>query len=64
MPKKGFIPNKPRPWVDARKLDKLTHTHVQMAHDLGMTPKSLGEISPNKSQLWKAPLARLLGRTL
>ena len=27
-----------------------------MARELGMTPKSLGKLTPDSAQLWKAPL--------
>ncbi len=56
MPKKGFIPNKLKPWIDARKKYRLSHSHVQMARQLGLNPKKLGEISNHKQEPWKLPM--------
>jgi hypothetical protein len=56
MPKKGFIPNKLKPWIDARKKFRLSHSHVQMARQLGLNPKKLGNLTNHKQQSWKLPL--------
>jgi len=56
MPKKGFIPNKLKPWIDARKKYHLTHTQVQMARELGMNPKKFGSLANHKQERWKLPL--------
>ncbi len=56
MPMKNFIPNKLRPWIEARKKYKLTHAQVQMARELGLNPKKLGNMADHKQQPWKAPL--------
>ena len=46
--KKQFISNKIKPWIEARNKYKLSHAQVQMARELGLTPKSLGKL--NNSQ--------------
>jgi len=56
MPKKGFIPNKLRPWIEARKKYHLSHAEIQMARALGMNPKKLGGMANHKQEQWKAPL--------
>ena len=39
MAKKDFIPNKLKPWVEARKKYRLSHAQIQMARELGLNPK-------------------------
>jgi hypothetical protein len=56
MPKKSFIPNKLRPWVEARKKFRLSHAQVQMARELGLNPKIFGGMANHKQEPWKAPL--------
>jgi len=56
MPKKGFIPNKLRPWIDARKKYRLSHAQIQMARELGLNPKMFGGMANHKQELWKEPL--------
>ncbi len=56
MPKKGFISNKLRPWVEARKKYRLSHAQIQMARELGLNPKKFGGMSNHKQERWKAPL--------
>ena len=56
MPKRGFIPNKLKPWIDARKKYKLSHSQVQMARRLGLNPKKLGGMANNDQESWKMPL--------
>ncbi len=56
MPKKGFIPNKLIPWIEARKKYHLSHAQIQMARALGMNPKKLGGMANHKQEQWKAPL--------
>lgn len=55
MPKKGFIPNKLKPWIEARKKYRLSHAQVQMARELGLNPKKLGSMANHKQEPWKAP---------
>ena len=56
MPKKGFIPNKLRPWIEARKKYHLSHAQIQMARELGMNPKKFGSLANHKQEQWKLPL--------
>ena len=56
MPKPGLIPQKVRPWVEARKRFDLSHAQVQMARELGLNPKKLGGMANNKQEPWKMPL--------
>ena len=51
-----FIPNKLRPWIEARKKFKLSHAQIQMARELGMNPKKFGSLANHKQEPWKAPL--------
>jgi len=56
MPKKGFIPNKLRLWIEARNRYHLSHIQIQMARELGMNPKSFRGMANNKQEKWKLPL--------
>lgn len=47
-------------WIDARKRHRLSHAQLQMARELGMTPKSLRKLDGNQDQLWKDPLPQYL----
>ncbi len=60
MPKKGFIPNKLRPWIEARKKYHLSHAQIQMARELGLNPKKFGSLANTKEQPWKLPLAEFI----
>nr|MBF0222071.1 hypothetical protein [Desulfobulbaceae bacterium] len=60
MLKKGFIPNKLRPWIEARNKYNLSHTQIQMARELALNPKKLGSLSNSEKQLWKLPLAEFI----
>ena len=60
MAKKSKLPEKYQKWVDARKRYHLSHTHVQMARELGMNPKKFGKIASNKQQPWKTPLPEFI----
>lgn len=60
MAKKQFIPNKLRPWIDARKKYQLSHSHIQMARELGLNPKKFGSLSNTSHQPWKLPLAEYI----
>lgn len=55
-----FIPNKLKPWIDARRRHRLSHTHVQMARELGLNPKKLGKIDNHEQERWKAPLPQFI----
>ena len=56
MANKLFIPQKLRPWTEARRRFHLSHAQVQMARELGMNPKKLGRLDNHKQERWKLPL--------
>ena len=60
MAKKGFIPQKVRPWIEARKKFKLSHAQIQMARELGLNPKKFGSLANHKQEPWKAPLPEFI----
>ena len=60
MPKKNFIPNKLRPWIEAIKKYHLSHAQIQMARELGLNPKKFGSLSNTKQQPWKLPLPEFI----
>ena len=43
-------------WAEAKKRCRLNQADIQMAKELGMTPKSLIKNIPSPSQQWKAPV--------
>jgi len=51
-----FIPQKYKIWVDIRKQLKLSHTHIQMARELGLNPKNLPRLANTGGARWKQPL--------
>ncbi|MFK5948672.1 MAG: hypothetical protein QM500_07885 [Methylococcales bacterium] len=59
MAKKDFIPNKLKPWIEARKKYRLSHTQIQMARELGLNPKKFGSLGNTKQQ-WKLPLPEFI----
>ena len=60
MPKNSFIPNKLKPWVEARKKYHLSHTQIQMAKELGLNPKKFSSLDNTKQQQWKLPLSEFI----
>lgn len=60
MPNKGSIPNKLRPWIEARKKYRLSHAQIQMARELGLNPKKFGNVDNTKQQPWKLPLSEFI----
>ena len=60
MPKPNFLPQKLRPWVDARRRFNLSHAQIQMARELGLNPKKLGALANHKQEPWKMPLRRYI----
>ena len=60
MANKVFVPNKLRPWIEARKKYKLSHAHIQMARELGLNPKKFSSLSNTKQQQWKLPLPEFI----
>ena len=53
---KSKIPEKYHPWIEARKHYHLSHTHIQMARELGLNPKKFGSLANTKQEPWKLPL--------
>ncbi|MFG6115532.1 hypothetical protein ACGTN9_10100 [Halobacillus sp. MO56] len=43
-------------WAEAKKRCRLNHEDIQMAKELGMSPKSLVKNIPSPKQQWKAPV--------
>ena len=56
MAKKKKLPQSLQIWIDAGKKYHLSHTHIQMARELGMNPKRFGKLANHKQQPWKLPL--------
>ena len=48
-------------WAEAKKQCRLNDTEIQMAKELGMTPKSLIKNIPAPHQQWKAPVKVWIG---
>lgn len=49
-------------WITARKRHGLSHTHVQMARELGMNPNKLGKLDNHDQEPWKVPLPQFIER--
>ena len=47
-------------WIEARKRHRLSHAHVQMAHELGMNPQKLNKLDNHRQEPWKAPLPQFI----
>ena len=60
MAKKKKIPEKYQRWIDARKRYHLSHTHIQMARELGMNPKKFGSLANTNQEPWKLPLPEFI----
>jgi len=60
MPKKSFVPQKLKPWVEARNKYRLSHAQVQMARELGMNPKKFGGLANHRDEPWKMPLPQYI----
>ena len=60
MAKKTKLDPRLQAWVDARKRHHLSHAHVQMARELGMTPSKLGGKDNHRQEAWKLPLSALI----
>ena len=57
MTKKPRIPHKFHPWIAARKKFRLSDAHIQMARELGLSPKRFSNYADRKDKPWKLPLA-------
>ena len=60
MAKRKRPNQKMQAWIDARKRHRLSHAHVQMARELGMSPKTLGKIDNHDQEPWKMPLRQFI----
>ena len=48
------------PWAIAKTKYRLNARRIAMAKELGMNPKKLGKLVPNKSEQWKEPLGEFI----
>jgi hypothetical protein len=60
MTKKKKLNQKLQVWVQARRRHRLSHAHVQMARELGMSPKKLGGLDNHDQEPWKMPLQEFI----
>ena len=51
---------KAQAWIDARKRHRLSHTQVQMARELGISPEKLGKLDNDGQEVWKMPLRQYI----
>jgi hypothetical protein len=56
MTNKERIPERLKPWIEARRRFRLSHMHIQMARELGMNPRKFGKLANHRQEPWKAPL--------
>ncbi|WP_372725399.1 hypothetical protein [Novipirellula sp.] len=54
------IPHKFLPWIDVRKKYRLSHAQVQMARELGMSPKRFDRLANTEHKPWKVPLPQFI----
>lgn len=47
-------------WAEVRKRYRLSLRHLQMAQKLGLNPKKIGRLAPDKSQPWKISLSKYI----
>jgi hypothetical protein len=47
---KKKIPEKYRPWIEARERYHLSNAHIQMARELGLSPKKFGGLANNRQE--------------
>jgi hypothetical protein len=59
MARKQLSP-KYQAWVDARIRFRLSHAHIQMARELGLNPKKLGQKANHRQEPWKVPLPEFI----
>ena len=60
MAKKTRIPHKFHPWINARKQFRLSDAHIQMARELGLSPKRFAKYADRQNQPWKLPLTECI----
>jgi len=49
-------------WQSAKEKFKLNSRQINMAKELGMSPKKLGSKTANKFEPWKMPLGQFIER--
>jgi len=54
------VPDKLKPWIDARARYNLSHVQIQMARELGMNPGKFGSLANHKQEQWKLPLPEII----
>jgi hypothetical protein len=54
------MPPKLQPWFEARRRFGLSHTHIQMARELGLNPRKFGSLANDQQEPWKRPLAEFI----
>jgi len=54
------IPEKIKPWIEARAKYRLSHAQIQMARELGMNPRKFGSLANHDQEKWKAPLPEFI----
>jgi hypothetical protein len=54
------IPPNLQPWLAARTKYRLTHAQLQMARELGMSPKKFGSLANHRQEPWKVPLPEFI----
>lgn len=47
-------------WIDARRRHRLSHAQVQMARELGLNPRKLGQLDNHHEEPWKTPLPQFI----
>jgi len=60
MANKKRIPHKFHPWINARKQFRLSDAHIQMARELGLSPKRFAKYADRENQPWKLPLTKFI----
>lgn len=58
--KPANLPADLQAWADARRRQRLSHAHVQMARELGLNPRKLGKLDNHKAEPWKQPLPQFI----
>jgi hypothetical protein len=53
---------RPEDWAEAKKRFHLSERQIVMAKELGMNPRKFGKLTPNRSELWKAPIGEFIER--
>ena len=54
------IPEKYQQWIEARKRFHLSDAHIQMARELGLSPKKFGGLVNTRQEPWKLPLPEFI----